>query len=339
MTSPSANQPNPLRIFQMLNAYQQTEALRAAVELDLFTPLCEKSLTASELGSCIRASERGTRILCDFLTIMGLLAKNDSRYALTPEAQTFLNRKSPAYMGSALQFLCTPFHRAHFAALAETVRRGSPSLENEVSTTPENPIWVQFARGMAPLRAASAEFIADLLNAGAGLPWKVLDIAASHGMFGITIAKNNPNARIVALDWANVLEVTKENAGKAGVQDRFSTIAGSAFDADLGNDYDVALVTAFLHHFDPPTNERFLRRLHDALKPGGVVVTTEFVPNEDRISPPQAAAFSLTMLANTPAGDAYTFRQLDQMFRNAGFSSSELHENPRMLDNVIISRK
>lgn len=323
----------------MLNAYQQTEALRAAIDLDLFTALVETPATAAELASRIRASERGTRILCDFLTIAGLLAKEDSKYVLTPDAQVFLNRKSPAYMGGAMRFLCTPFHRAHFAQLADTVRRGSPALENEVSTTPENPIWVEFARGMAPLRVASAEFIAGLLDAPAGSPWKVLDIAASHGMFGITIAKQNPNAHVVALDWANVLEVTKENASKAGVADRFSTIAGSAFDADLGGDYDVALVTAFLHHFDAPTIEKFLRRLHAALKSGGVVATTEFVPNEDRISPPQAAGFSLVMLANTPAGDAYTFRELDQMFRNAGFSASELYENPRSLDQVILSRK
>jgi 2-polyprenyl-3-methyl-5-hydroxy-6-metoxy-1,4-benzoquinol methylase len=322
----------------MLNAYQQTEALRAAIDLDLFTALAESPVTAADLATRIRASERGTRILCDYLTIGGLLSKQDSKYALTPDAQVFLSRKSPAYMGTALQFLCTPFHRKHFSELAETVRRGSPE-ENEVSTIPENPIWVDFARGMAPLRVGSAEYIAELIDARSGRPWKVLDIAASHGMFGITIAKHNPKAHIVALDWANVLEVTKENARKAGVQDRFSTIAGSAFDADLGSGYDVALVTAFLHHFDPATNEKFLRRLHGALKPGGIVVTTEFVPNEDRVSPPQAAAFSLTMLANTAAGDAYTFSQLDQMFRNAGFSASELHENPRSLDQVILSRK
>src|SRR5579871_1144718 len=175
MSSPSVSQPSPLRIFQMLNAYQQTEALRAAIDLDLFTGLSETPATASELAKRIRASERGTRVLCDYLTIAGLLSKQDAKYSLTPDAQVFLNQKSPAYMGSALSFLCTPFHRAHFADLANTVRRGSPK-EDEVSTTPENPIWVEFARGMAPLRVASAEFIAELLDARAGRPWKVLDI-------------------------------------------------------------------------------------------------------------------------------------------------------------------
>lgn len=340
MASSSPNQqPTPVRIFQMLQAYQQTHALRSAIELDLFTQLAEGSLSAQEIAERIKASERGTRILSDFLTIMGLLAKSGAKYELTPESRVFLNRKSSAYMGSALEFLCTDFHRDHFAALTETVRRGTPMLEGQASTTPENPIWVNFARGMAPLRVPSAEFIAKLVNADAKQPWKVLDIAASHGVFGITIAKHNPNAQIVAVDWANVLEVTKENARKAGVEDRLTTIAGSAFDVDLGSGYDVALVTAFLHHFDQPTNEKFLRRVHAALKPGGVVATLEFVPNEDRVSPPQAAAFSLVMLANTPAGDAYTFRQLDEMFRNAGFSSSQIMQSEVGIDQVIISRK
>ncbi len=108
-------------------------------------------------------------------------------------------------------------------------------------------------------------------------PLKVLDIAAGHGMFGITIAQRNPEAEIVALDWAAVLEVANENAVKAGVDARYSTIAGSAFNVDYGDGYDLVLITNFLHHFDPPTNETFLRRVHAALKPGGKAITLEFV--------------------------------------------------------------
>lgn len=340
MSSPAANQqPTPIRIFQLLTAYQQTEALRAAIELDLFTQLVDGPLTAAEVAKRISAAQRGARILCDYLTITGLLTKTQDKYALTPEAQFFLSRRSPAYVGLATQFMCSPYHREHFAHLADAVRNGGAATDEQASTTPENPIWINFARGMAPLRVASAEFIAKLVAADQGRPMKVLDIAASHGVFGITIAKHNPKAEIVAVDWRNVLEVAKENAAKAGVQDRYKTIAGSAFDVDFGNGYDVALVTAFLHHFDVPTNEKFLKKVHAALKPGGVVATLEFVPNEDRISPPHAAGFSLTMLSNTPAGDAYTLRELEQMFRNAGFSSIEMHTNPNSVDQVIITKK
>jgi ubiquinone/menaquinone biosynthesis C-methylase UbiE len=168
---------------------------------------------------------------------------------------------------------------------------------------------------------------------------KILDIAAGHGLYGIAFAEKNPSAQIVALDWPTVLVVARENAEKAGVSDRYSTIEGSAFDADLGQGYDLVLLTNFLHHFDPPTCEMLLKKVHAALKDGGRAVTLEFVPNEDRISPPEVAGFSVMMLGSTPAGDAYTFSELDKMFKNAGFKQSEMHDLPPTIERVVISEK
>ncbi len=117
----------------------------------------------------------------------------------------------------------------------------------------------------------------------------------------------------------------KKTPRKAGVADRYSTIPGSAFDVDFGSGYDIVLVPNFLHHFDPATNEKLLRKVHAALAPGGIVIAPEFIPNEDRISPPRDAMFSMQMLG-TPAGDAYTYSELENMFRNAGFARSEMRE-------------
>jgi ubiquinone/menaquinone biosynthesis C-methylase UbiE len=141
------------------------------------------------------------------------------------------------------------------------------------------------------------------------------------------------------LDWPSVLEVAKENVRAAGVADRISFLAGSVFEADLGSDYDFVLLTNILHHFGEPTIEKLLRRVHAVLKPGGRVITLEFVPNEDRISPPTAAAFSIIMLTGTEAGDAYTFSEYSAMFRNAGFSGSTLHQVPNSPQQVIVSEK
>src|SRR5258708_4799147 len=112
-----------------------------------------------------------------------------------------------------------------------------------------------------------AEQIAGLLGAAAGKPWKVLDIAAGHGMFGITLAKHNPQAEIVAVDWAPVLEVAKSNAQAAGVAARYRTLPGSAFDVEFGTGYDIVLLTNILHHFRAAENETLLRKVNAALKP------------------------------------------------------------------------
>jgi ubiquinone/menaquinone biosynthesis C-methylase UbiE len=333
-TTPQTHQPSPELIFDTLNAYQRTAALRGAIELDLFTAIGEGAATAADLAGKLKVPERGARILCDYLVVIGLLTKQGSRYGLTPDTAIFLDRRSPACIGSAVRFLNAPEFTSYFRDIAAVVRKGGAVLNAEGTMAPEDPVWVEFARAMGPMMTIAAEFIADLVGAVSG---KVLDIAAGHGLFGIAIAKRNPDARIVALDWPAVVEVASENAQKAGVADRHTTIPGSAFDADYGSGYDVVLLTNFLHHFDPPTCEKLLRKVHAALKPGGKAVTLEFVPNEDRVSPPAAAAFSLMMLGTTTAGDAYTFSEFDRMFRNAGFSGSQAHALPGP-EKVIVSQ-
>lgn len=338
MSSP-AQQPSPQLFFQTINAYQRTEGLKAAIELEVFTAIGEGNTSAADIAKRCGASERGIRILCDFLCVMGFLAKGSSGYNLTPDSATFLNKHSPAYLGGTIEFMASPMLLEGFKGFTEVVRRGGTSMPDGGTVAPDNPIWVKFARAMAPMMALPAQLTAKLVDPQGNQKLKILDIAAGHGLYGLAFAKNNPQASVVAVDWPNVLEVAKENAQNAGVAERYSTIEGSAFDVDYGTGYDLVLLTNFLHHFDPPTNEILLRKVHAALAPGGRAVTLEFVPNEDRITPPEAASFSVMMLGSTTAGDAYTFPELERMFANAGFSGSEMHELPPSIQRVVISRK
>ena len=339
MSTSAAQQPSPQLFFQTINAHQRTEALKAAIELEVFTAIGEGNTTAAEIAKRCQTSERGTRILCDYLTIMEMLTKQGDRYGLTLDSATFLDKRSPAYLGSATEFLCSPEMFQNTKTIADAVRKGGTVMEEEGTVSTENPVWVKFARGMAPLMAMPAQLMAKLADPQPAGKLKILDIAAGHGLFGIAFATNNPQAEVTALDWKSVLEVAKENAQKAGVSDRYHTIEGSAFDVDFGSGYDLVLLTNFLHHWDTPTNETLLRKVHAALADGGRAVTLEFVPNEDRVTPPDSAGFSLIMLIGTPAGDAYTFSQLEKMFANAGFSRSTLHPLPPTIQQVVISEK
>jgi 2-polyprenyl-3-methyl-5-hydroxy-6-metoxy-1,4-benzoquinol methylase len=318
MSTSASAAPDPGRIFETLCAFQQTEALKGAVELDIFTHIAEGASSVAEIAKRAQASERGIRILCDFLTIQGFLAKTDGRYSNSPTAEMFLNKRSPAYIGSMATFLAHPGLMECFHDMAGSVRKGGTVSKGTLA--PEDPVWVVFARAMAPFMAMMAEMVAKIV-ALPGAAQRVLDISAGHGLYGLMVAKANPSAQIYASDWANVLEVARENAAKFGVTERFHTIPGSAFDSDFGSGYDLVLVPNFLHHFDPPTNVKFLRKLRVAMKPGAMLAIVEFVPNEDRISPPMAASFSLQMLGGTASGDAYTFREFSEMLSEAGFSN------------------
>src|ERR1700746_3601078 len=334
-TAMPPQQPTPERFFNAMNAHQQTEALKTAVELEVFTAIAEGSTTAASIAKRCQAAERGVRTLCDFLTIHGFLTKEGTQYALAPDSALFLNRHSQAYIGGAIEFLLTPRLREGHARLTEAVRRGSTAL-GEGTLERENPDWVKFARAMMPLMHMPAEIMAAELRKG-GEAHKVLDIAAGHGIFGISVAKQNPAAHIYAADWKNVLEVASKNAQAMGVDDRYHLLPGSAFETDFGRGYDMVCITNFLHHFDPPTCTTFMRKVHAALQSGGRAAIAELVPNPDRVSPSTAAAFSMMMLATTPSGDVYTFAELESISKSAGFARGELAPQEIGLDRLVIA--
>jgi O-methyltransferase domain/Dimerisation domain len=332
--------PNPFEIFHTIQGVQRAYALKAAVDLDLFTAIGKGSHTAGELAKARKAAERGVRILCDAMAVMGFLAKSGDRYSLTPDSAFFLDKSSPAYMGKAFNFLLHPIQVGNYQKLADSAHRGG-SLPDDSALAPEDPLWVDFASGMAPLMFPAAEAIANFLQGelASRQSVKILDIAASHGLFGLTIALHLPQAQIYALDWANVLQVAKQNAQKQGMADRYHLLPGSAFDVDYGTGYDAILITNLLHHFEPGENEKILKKAHAALNPAGQVILLEFVPNDDRVSPPAAALFSLTMLGNTPKGDAYTLAEFAGMFRNAGFDAPKLIPLDPMPEALVVGRK
>ena len=143
---------------------------------------------------------------------------------------------------------------------------------------------------------------------------------------------------MVAVDWPGVLSVAQENAGKAGIEGRFEARPGNAFEVEFGANYDAALLTNFLHHFDLDRCRTLLQKIRSALVLGGCLVTLEFIPDPGRLTPPPAAAFPLTMLATTEHGDAYTFEELEGVLKAAGFQENQLFDIPHSPQRIILSR-
>lgn len=329
--------PSPQLFFETINAHQKTAALKAAIDLGLFSAIGSSPAPATEIAARCGCPERGIRILCDTLTILGFLEKPDVNYALTPDTAMFLDKSSPAYLGGTVKFFFQPAIVEAFSDLAETIRRGRVHTSEQGTTAPDHPAWIEFARAMGPLMHPAAEAAAGLVPLDTDRDTRALDVSASHGVFGLAIARRHPRSHLVALDWGPVLSVTRENAIAAGIANRYSEIAGDAFTAELGGDYDLVLVPNFLHHFNAAECTAFLSRLHAAMRPGGRIAIIEFVPNEDRVSPPPSALFSLVMLGTTPEGEAYTFGDYQKMLDAAGFRDPSLHPLPPTAESAVIA--
>jgi hypothetical protein len=328
----SVSPENP--VFNIATAYQKTAALIAAVKLDIFTIIGSEIVSLQDLAARTRASVRGLRILCDFLTVGGLLKKQESSYSLTQISRTFLDESAPLAMGKIIDFVAAPEILDLFLSDPTSyVRAGGSSGLGNVSA--DNPVWVRFANAAAPFAAPSAKRVAAHVANFPDPPYTVLDIAAGHGLFGIEVAKILPEALVTAVDWEQVLTVAHANAEAAGVANRFLMQPGNALDMDWGSDFDLILLPNFLHHFDFDTCTLLLTKVKASLAVGGQALGIDLVPNEDRVSPPIPAMFAFWMLATTPAGDAYTARELDEMAKKAGFRGTSIRALPPTPESLI----
>jgi 2-polyprenyl-3-methyl-5-hydroxy-6-metoxy-1,4-benzoquinol methylase len=327
---------SPELLVDTVLSHFRTSAIKAAVELDVFTAIAEGAEDAAAIGKRTGAAERGVQVLADYLTVLGFLEKAGERYRLTPSSAVFLDRRSPAFLGDVHRFLAAPeIVKLTLGDPAAFVRNGgSIGLAN---MAPDNPVWVDFARYMAPFAHPIAKATAAHFAGQTPAPRRVLDIAAGHGLFGITLAGQFPDAEVTALDWDNVLAVARENAEVAGLGKRFRTLAGSAFDVAFGGPYDIVLMPNFLHHFDEATCVGLLGKARAALAPGGRVAIVEFVPNEDRISPPMPAMFAYIMLSTTQAGTAFPPSAIKRMLSQAGFGHPDFVPLPPTPQTLIVA--
>ncbi|HEY3443306.1 MAG TPA: methyltransferase [Paludibaculum sp.] len=325
----------PIKFMECLNGFQKSAVARAGVELQVFTHIARGRQTVDQIAAATQAAPRGIRILLDGLTVLDLIVKDGERYRLTRESAVFLDCESPEYLGGIIGFQHSPLMYAAFARFTEAVRQGGAVVSEEDTMQPDHAVWLDFARAMIPMALPQARFTAQI----AGPVEKVLDVAAGHGMFGISILQACPEARCVAVDWARVLALAEENARIAAVEERWQALPGSVFDVELGDGYDAVLLPNLLHHFDKAGCVTMLRRLHSAMAANARLFIVEMIPHEDRVSPSAAAWFAMMMLATTAGGDAYTLAEYGAILREADFEAEQPTPVPGSARSVLVAAR
>ena len=299
-------------------AYQKTAALAAAIKLEVVTMIGGGAATSHALAEKTAASNRGMRILCDFLTVMGLLTKQDGAYSVTDAGRRYLDPSSPAWMGASIDFYAAPeILRLVLDDPVSYVRQGGSA--GLAHLAPDHPVWLRFAKAMGPIARLAAKRAAVYLAVQPASPATVLDVAAGHGFYGIELAKAFPETVVTAVDWPGVLELASANARDAGVGKRFGVVAGNAFEVDWGGEFDLIILANFLHHLSPDACATILRKVKSSLSPLGRACAVDFVADHDRARTPTDATFAFLMLATTPGGDAYTLSDYDDIAKAAGF--------------------
>jgi ubiquinone/menaquinone biosynthesis C-methylase UbiE len=310
---------------QMAWGYAPPLIIGAAVRHGLFDALATQPRTAAELAEQTRTSPRGVRSIANALVALGLLAKRDNRYALTPESDAFLVSTKPSFQGGLFKHIDTQLI-PKWLHINEVVRTGRPpAAVNQQG--PGSEFFEQFVEDIFPMSYAAARTLGQSLNlATSTAPLRVLDLAAGSGVWGIALAQQSPHVRVTAVDWPAVIPVTRRVATKHGVADRFTYVEGDLQSADFGRDHNLATLGHILHSEGEPRSRALLKKTFQALAPGGTIAIAEFLSNDDRSGPANAAIFAVNMLVNTDEGDTFTLPEISAWLQDAGFTK------PRTLD-------
>jgi predicted O-methyltransferase YrrM len=318
--------PAPDRIFQLTTGAWATALAGAGVTHGIFTRLSSGPATAADVAQRTGLSPRGARTLLDGLTGLGLLTTSEGRYANAPDADAYLVEGRPRYLGAYVAFGASDIGR--WADLAEVVRTGVPT-HPDTAEVPDNPFWERLVPAILALAAPVAEQAARSLSVADGGPLSLLDIGGGSGIWSIVFLRANREARARQLDWANVNRIARRIVDGAGVGDRFETVDGDFRTTDLGQAaHDVVVLSNIAHQESPSSNRELFGRIQSALKPGGVLVISDFVVDDGRAGPPFALLFASVMLLNTRQGSTYTASEFREWLGGAGFSSVQLEKTP-----------
>jgi len=313
---------------QFAFGYAPTLCIEAAIQNRVFDVLDEGPKNIEQLNRETGASARGLQAIMNVLVGLDFLAKDsEDRYSLTPESATFLVSTKPSFHGGIFRHTSQEL-LPRWLEINEIVRTGHPS--RAVNREDEGAeFFGQFVEDIFPLSYPAAQTLADTLKVSeASKPLKVLDLAAGSGVWGIALAQKSPQVRVTAVDWADVIPVTRRMTRRFGLEDRYEFIQGDLLEAEFGDDHDIAVLGHIIHSEGEERSRTLLKKTFAALAAGGTIAIAEWLVNEERTGPPPALIFAVNMLVNTDRGDVFSFGEISSWLRDAGFEKAQLLEAP-----------
>ena len=310
------------QVSELARGYRTAQVLLTCVELGVFEAIAAGAAAEAEITAAIACDARGTGLLLNTATSLGLLEKRDGRFANSPLAEMCLTRGGAGYMAGSLR-LERAFYR-RWERLADAVRTGQRPEEDRRDEQAAD--WARnFVYGLYDMARPVAPFIAEALALPADRPLRVIDVGGCHAAYSLALARRHPLLTATVFELPAVVPFAREIIAQAGLAERVTVQEGDFQREALGGGYDVALVFGVLNGEPPEGRPALIRKVYDCLNPGGRIVLRDFVLDDDRAGPPEAAIFALQMLLATEAGGLDTRADWARWLAEAGFCTGADH--------------
>ncbi len=322
-----SDHPSPEKILQTGLAFWPAKTLLSAVELGVFTELAQGPQSFDVLRERLGLHPRSARDFLDTLVALGFLKRGSEGYSNAPDADAFLDRQKPSYVGGLLEMAN---HRLYpfWNNLTDALRTGLPQNESK-SGGPGlfDTLYADPARLKEFLHAMSGVSRGSNIAIARAFPWKdyksYVDVGTAQGDLAVQVAMANPHLIGMGFDLPQVEPIFLDYAKRCGVAGRVTFRPGDFFRDDLPK-ADVVLMGHILHDWDLPTKKMLVRKAFDALPKGGAFVVYEAIIDDDRSQNAFGLMMSLNMLIETPGGFDFSGRDCSEWMREAGFSSTRV---------------
>lgn len=315
MTSPELQ---PKTIQKIGSAAYSSFAMMAGMQLDLFTPLGAGPMHAEQLAKALGVEPAKLTPLLYALVAAGLLTTEEGQFSNTPEADCFLVKGKPAYLGGR-----HVFYTARYRELQQTaasIRTGRPQAKLDFASMPPEALET-YLRSLHPAtKAAGRDLLARFDFSSCR---HLLDVGGGSGGLALVIAAACPQLRFTVLELPSVTPVTQRFIEEEGMMERAEVITADVMNGPLAGGHDAAVLRAFIQVLSPDGARRVLRNLNQALEPGSPIFIIGRVLDDSRLSPPETVAFNLIFINVYDEGQAYTEHEYRSWLTEAGFTGIE----------------
>ena len=336
-----ASRPSPDRIMQLGLGFMASKTLLSAAELGVFTKLAGKSMDGETLSHQLGLHPRGARDFLDALVALGLLERNGQIYSNTPEADFFLDRAKPSYIGGLLE-MCSARLYSFWGSLTEGLRTGMP--QNEMKTGTGNSFDALYAdperlrgflQAMTGLSRGSAQAMAEKF------PWQkyksFADVGGAQGGVAVQIALKHPHLSGIVFDLPAVKPLSEEYIGSFDLAGRLRFVPGDFFKDPLPK-ADVIIMGHILHDWDLTEKKRLIAKVYEAIPSGGAFLALDCVIDDERRKNVTGLLMSLNILIETQGGFDYCGSDCCAWMREAGFRETRV-EHLVGQDSMVVGIK
>ena len=327
---------SPVSILQVATGFWASQALMTAVDLKVFTILFGGSKTAPEVAAEAGIDPAAAEALLDANCALGFLHRAGERYKNDEVSNAFLVEGSPGSYVDLVRYMRAPAFGI-WQSLRDTVKTGSPAVENETLERTEVELARAFHNGMYAMMTR----VAEILDIEFSDYSKILDLGSHTGAGALCLARRYPTLHATILDKAVFQPVAEEIFRSMKLEERVRFLPGDPDEAQPDGEYDLALLPLHLSRRGLAAIPGILSHVRSSLRAGGHVLVTEFLLEESHAEPREAALFRLSLLATygPASAGALTRAELCRLLQESGFSNVDMVGLPMFGVTAITATK